>query len=87
MPIILPPDGIDHSRLGLALGTYPGLAALDIQLWRERIEGVEISLDALVNHRMVGLGPAVGERLFATGGGYLGYDGQLGLYLGVGVRF
>jgi hypothetical protein len=83
----------DPSRIGLIVGTMPGVVAVDVQLVRGRPLtplGLDmmVSLDAQANLQQAGLGLAVGDKAFATVGGNYTWDGQgVGWYAAGGLRF
>lgn len=88
--------GATHARLGLVALTAPGILALDYQLLRldasplsRPVLGVdlELGLDVAGNAQMAGAGVSVGGKGFATAGGWVGFQGGAGWYLGAGVRF
>jgi hypothetical protein len=95
------PHGINHSRLGVLLGYVPAGMALDVQLlrgqplkplvtWQLVPEGagdIEMSVDAVLNHRALGLGAAVGGPYFVQVGGDVNLDNGAGWYAGAGLRF
>ena len=91
---MLPDEGFGHSRLGMALGTFPGTTAADLQImrgyladWHPDFPRTELSLDAMVNHQMAGLQIAAGSSVYIGVGGYRGFDGTQGLCVLAGVRF
>lgn len=84
----------DHGRLGVILGTMPGLVALDVELVRVEIPpwlvGVplEIGLDVAANLEAGAVGVSVGEKAYAMAGAWSTWRGdQRGLLLGAGMRF
>lgn len=83
----------DHGRLGAILITAPGVLALDYQLARVDVPPwvagmpLELGLDVAANTAMLGGGVSVGGKGFATSGLWVGFQGGMGWYLGLGARF
>ena len=70
-------------RVGVLVGTMPGGVALDLEL--AQVHGVGVDLE--LNARQAGLGVSWGDRVFLEGGGFVGYDGAPGLFVGLGARW
>lgn len=87
-----PPLG-EHSRLGVALTTMPGILAADLQLLRLDVPpwllGVplEVGWDLVVNLQAVGVGASVGGKAFGLAGYWVDRQGETGLCVGLGARF
>lgn len=84
----------DYARVGVLLGSFPGLAAVDVQVVRAELpswllgQRLDLGLDLEANHLQAGAGVSVGGKFFVTGGGCVTYLGLLpSYYLGVGARF
>ena len=100
-PVAAPNADRDHSRLGLVVGTFPGILALDVQIvrlhplaplaaWRlvpQSVGGLEASLDAEANLKQAGLVVTTGSKLFAGVGYYSTPDLSSGWMVGAGLRF
>jgi len=90
-----------HSRLGVLVGTFPGIFAFDVQLVRgtipigiaqagwvpTRAAELELSLDVELNHRQVGALVTAGDKVFAGVGAYASFDLSAGYFIGAGMRF
>lgn len=82
-----------HARLGAFIGTVPGAIALTYQVADVEIPPwvvgtpIELGLEVEGNLAQVGAGVSVGGKGFATAGGWLGFHGGSGWYLGIGLRF
>jgi hypothetical protein len=92
---------LDHTRLGVFVGTLPGAFAFDMQTLRGRplmaverfgvlphdVTRVEASVDLLANHKAAGAMGALGGKIYFGAGGYVGYDLATGYFVGAGMRF
>jgi len=91
-PITLTIKAPEPSPVGVIFGVLPGWVALDVALIRGRpLAGLgidtSVSLDVAGNAQMIGAGMAVGDKVFATGGGCVEWGGRMGGYVAAGVRF
>lgn len=95
-----PRPEIDHSRIGVVVGTFPGMLAVDVQVVRTKpfkllgsfvpkaVGETEMSVDVEANHLQAGAMVAAGDKVF-FGAGYYGSwaTWTQGPMIGAGMRF
>jgi hypothetical protein len=100
-PLVIQASAPPTSRLGMVVGTIPGVVALDVQIVRGQplayidhwnvfpaaVARLPLSIDTEVNFKQAGLLLAVGDKVFVGVGGYAGIDLQPGWMAVAGMRF
>jgi hypothetical protein len=80
-------DLSDPTRWGLLVGTFAGTAAIDYQLIRQPLMGIEASIDIQANHVQAGAGVSIGGPVYFQAGASRSHmGGDPWPYVGTGLR-